>query len=296
MKKALTVSVIIPAYNEEGYIARCLNALLNQTVTPDEIIVVDNNSTDETYAIAESYRRHGVTLVSEPTQGLYAARATGMNMAKGDILCRIDADTEVDSHWVATVQEYMTDPSIQLATGPLGYYDFIAPKTSRNLEDFFLRIALGLGYGFAFGANMAIRRSAWQKLNDTLCDDRTIMEDIDLVIHAQDFDIRPHYIPTFTAMVSSRRMADSPSAFWRYITGHTRTMKKHGTTSIGARYSVAGFMGTYLLLKPLHMFFDPSDRRFRLSYFLAPSSARPDPMMMNEQKPQLRPRTLYNED
>lgn len=294
MKKALTVSVIIPAYNEEGYIARCLDALRRQTVKPDEIIVVDNNSTDNTYEIASRYS--AITLINEPTQGLYAARAAGMNMATGDILCRIDADTEVDAHWIATIKEKMADSSVQLATGPLGYYDFIAPKTSRNLEDFFLRIALGLGYGFAFGANMAIRRTAWQKLSRQLCDDRMIMEDIDLVIHACNFGIKPVYVPKFTAMVSSRRMADSPIAFWRYITGHTRTMKKHGFTSAGAYYSVAGFMTTYFLLKPLHMFFDPQTRRLSLSYYLAPSKARPDPMMMNEQKPRLRPRAVYSED
>lgn len=294
MKKALTVSVIIPAYNEEGYIARCLDALRKQTVLPDEIIVVDNNSTDSTYEIVARYPE--VTLVSESVQGLYAARAAGMNIATGDILCRIDADTEVDARWVATIKQRMADPTVQLATGPLGYYDFIFPKTSRNLEDFFLRIALGLGYGFAFGANMAIRRTAWQKLSRQLCDDRMIMEDIDLVIHARNFGIKPVYVPKFTAMVSSRRMADNPTAFWRYITGHTRTMKKHGFMSAGAHYSVAGFMGTYFLLKPLHMFFDPQIRRLSLSYYFAPSKARPDPMMMNEQQPRLRPRPVYSED
>ena len=58
----IMISVVIPAYNEEKYIENCLKSLLSQEEMPDEIIVVDNNSTDQTSKIVKKYP---VTLISE---------------------------------------------------------------------------------------------------------------------------------------------------------------------------------------------------------------------------------------
>src|SRR6185437_1716246 len=63
-EKPLTLSLVIPAYNEERYIKHCLDAIASQTVTPMEVFVVDNNSTDSTAAIAKNYEF--VQVLSEP--------------------------------------------------------------------------------------------------------------------------------------------------------------------------------------------------------------------------------------
>ncbi len=65
----MKISVVVPAYNEEAVIERCLNALVNQIVPVDEILVVDNNSTDRTAEIAEKYREYGVRVIRETVQG-----------------------------------------------------------------------------------------------------------------------------------------------------------------------------------------------------------------------------------
>src|SRR5687767_1835934 len=99
MNTRLRVSLVIPAYNEESHLRACLDAVAAQTVRPFEVIVVDNNSTDTTVAIARSYSF--VAVMHESQQGIVYARNAGFNAARGDIIARIDADTHLSPNWIA---------------------------------------------------------------------------------------------------------------------------------------------------------------------------------------------------
>ncbi len=81
------LSVIIPAFNEENFLPRCLESLKNQKFKDFEIIVVDNNSTDKTAEIAKKFN---VILFSEKNQGVAYARNKGSEIAKGEILVFTD--------------------------------------------------------------------------------------------------------------------------------------------------------------------------------------------------------------
>ena len=100
-----TVSIVVPARNEEELLPSCLRALTTQDYEgPLEIIVVDNGSTDRT---AERARCSGVTVVSEPRHGYVIALACGFSAATGDIIATTDADTVPPPNWVSTlVREY----------------------------------------------------------------------------------------------------------------------------------------------------------------------------------------------
>lgn len=91
----MLVSVIIPCYNVEAYVARALDSALAQTHRPLEIIAVDNNSTDGTLAILRQYEQRYpelITVLQEPKQGAPAARNLGLRHAKGEWLQFLDAD------------------------------------------------------------------------------------------------------------------------------------------------------------------------------------------------------------
>lgn len=83
-----TVSVIVPTYNNQATIGPCLEAILQQSMSPDEVIVVDNFSTDLTRAIAS---RFGVVIVTHGSERCEQANY-GVEMAKGDYVLRMDAD------------------------------------------------------------------------------------------------------------------------------------------------------------------------------------------------------------
>src|SRR4029450_13839495 len=94
-------SVIVPAYNEAAYLGRALHSLQHQDYDGKyEIIVVDNNSTDDTAAVAA---RYGVRVVSEAEQGVCAARQRGADCARGAIIVSTDADTTQPEDWLATM-------------------------------------------------------------------------------------------------------------------------------------------------------------------------------------------------
>lgn len=277
MLKPLTLSIVIPVYNEESYIGACLEAISRQTEQPDEVLVIDNNSSDQTAAIASRYSF--VTIVHESQQGVAYAHRTGMSSANSDIIGRIDADTVLSTTWVEEVKRSMSDASVSAMVGPNGHYDFVLPRTGLWIEDKLLRGALMLGYDFLFGCNMAIRRSLWYQLEPSLCYANDIFEDMDLVQHMKDAGVSPQYNPHMKVMVSARRVGDTPRDFIYYIHGHVRTARRHGRPIVGAYYAEAWFTFFYLLAKPLHTCFDPSTRRPSLKKFMSPAAPRPNPLL-----------------
>lgn len=189
------VSVIIPAYNEEKNIRKCIVAIQNQTSKPDEIIVVDNNSTDKTSEIAKSM---GVQVVFESRKGTSYARNAGYEKSHGDIILRTDADTIVPKNWVERMKEGFSRKEVGIVCGGVRYYNnhlnWISHLLIFWVDDFF-------GYKAITGPNYGIRRTVWEKIKkDIHNDNRKFHEDLDLAIHAQN---HCQYVRYYDLLVSS---------------------------------------------------------------------------------------------
>ena len=87
---SMSISVVIPAYNAARYIGRALDSVLAQTHKPDEIIVVDDGSTDDTAGIVETYSSQ-VRLIRRENAGASVARNTGINAAKSAVDAMVNA-------------------------------------------------------------------------------------------------------------------------------------------------------------------------------------------------------------
>jgi len=103
------ISVIIPAYNAAQTLPTCLAALKRQTQPPDEIIVVDDGSQDQTAQVA---RANGIQILKQPHQGPAAARNLGISQARGDIVLFTDSDCEPEPTWVAEMTRPFADPRV----------------------------------------------------------------------------------------------------------------------------------------------------------------------------------------
>ena len=225
MKAKHSVSVIIPVYNEEKLIEKCLHALTNQTMPPKEIIVVDNNCTDRTIAIAKNYP---VRIIRETTQGMTPARNAGFDAARGDILARIDADTVVGNGWVEAIKNrFERDSTLVGLSGPATHVTGI-PLPPFVLEGIFgLYTAFFFTFyhqGILFGANCAIRQRVWKMIRTHVCvDDTQVHEDIDLSLHIAPFGSIEK--DTDMAVEISGRRYVSMSFYTDYVVRFVRTLR-----------------------------------------------------------------------
>lgn len=117
------ISVVIPTYNEEKNIERCLEALNEQTIPREDfkVIVVDGQSTDRTVEIAQ---RYADKVIQQVSKGVGGARNDSAMMARGDIIVTTDADCISYSEWLEVVQGHFEDESVIAVTGFLDPLDF----------------------------------------------------------------------------------------------------------------------------------------------------------------------------
>ena len=168
----MTISVIVCAYNEEHYIVPCLRSLLSQSRPPDEIIVIDNASSDGTGKVACGVS--GVRVVHEPRKGLVIARERGRQEALGDVLVYVDADCRAPRTWLERIaRRFAGDPSLIALSGNYRFYDWDWwGRTLLRAYDFTLgpathvlvKYVLGIGVVF-YGGNFAVRREALERID-----------------------------------------------------------------------------------------------------------------------------------
>lgn len=274
MSRRPSVTIVIPAYNEERWIGSCLESCIAQTSAPDEIIVVNNKSTDGTAAVVRRYQRHNSQLnirmlEQNELQGLIPTRNLGFDHARCDVIGRIDADTLIAKDWVEKIRRQFADAAVAAATGPVLYYDMPLRRVGfwgdQRIRNFLQHNATD--QRFLLGANMAIRNSAWQAVRQLahLDLDDQLHEDIDLALtlFKNGFDIA--YEPAMVAGISGRRLEAPARDFWRYITRYTRTTKTHGVKSWTALLAMFFLLLVYLPFRPVRFFYDVEHNRFTLS-------------------------------
>ena len=272
-----TVSGVIPAYNEQDTIEKCLSSFLHQTVRPLEVIVVDNRSTDETAARVRAFTQEhaeelNVRLLKQfDAQGIIPTRDYGMARAKGDVVGRIDADSTLEDGWVEAVQEGFADPSVAAASGPVVYHDMPAPNVGFRADNQIRSTLdkLAKSHRFLFGSNMAVRRSVWNVIVPHLCEDKEdkMHEDIDIALHLHLEGYKVVYLPDMIGGMSARRLEDSPKDFYRYVMRFENTYKAHNIKSATARIPIFIYLTTYFPTKFLRFIYDGDEQKFTFDKF-----------------------------
>ncbi|MFT2710760.1 glycosyltransferase family A protein [Clavibacter sp. Sh2126] len=181
-----TVSVVIPVRDDAGHLRACLRALAGQTVAPDEVVVVDNASRDDS---AEVARAGGARVVHEPVVGIPAAASTGYDAARHEVIARLDADCVPPADWIERLGDVLAArPDIAAVTGAARFLD--GPRALRGvaavayLGAYFASVTLALGHPPLFGSNFALRADAWRQVRHEVHRAGThLHDDIDLSVH-----------------------------------------------------------------------------------------------------------------
>ena len=114
------VSIIIPAYNAQGSIARCLTSVIEQTLAELEILVIDDGSTDQTMAILQQYAKKDArirVLGLLQNSGVAVARNLGIDLAKGTYLGFIDADDYIDRDFYEKLYACAVESGADIVSG-----------------------------------------------------------------------------------------------------------------------------------------------------------------------------------
>jgi glycosyltransferase involved in cell wall biosynthesis len=230
MNKALTITIVIPVYNEEDHLKGCLNSIAAQTVEPDDVIVVDNNSTDKSVEIARQY--NFVRVIKEKKQGIVYARDAGFEGAKSDIIGRIDGDSILPRDWVEYVKKFYETESHRdhALTGGGYFYNLRLPRLNGWLQG---QLAFRVnrfvaGHYILWGSNMAIMKSMWQMVNKDLCRRDDIHEDMDLAIHLHNHGTEITYHEGLRVKVKLKRAVTNRKTLKHHMSRWPNTLRAHG--------------------------------------------------------------------
>ena len=169
----ITVSIVVPAYNEEKYIGRLLASL--QKLPKEnilEILVVDNGSSDKTKEIvriaslAIDGSNQKIRLIDEPKKGVAWARTRGVQEARGEIIAFLDADTYITDKWLPKLLKYFSKEGVVCLSGPTYYYDVsLLTRVGVAVYWWFAAVILAriTGYMGIF-ANLAMRAESLKKI------------------------------------------------------------------------------------------------------------------------------------
>ncbi len=216
------ISVVIPAYNEEASIVRCLKSLENQTIprTEYEIIVVDGNSRDATRDLAAPYADQVMIQTSERVGG---ARNDGIRAASGSLIATTDADCICPPEWLATIEEGFSHDSVVQMYGPIFPIE-TSWKYTLSLAAINFLSSIGYHTGilyYTLGCNTAFRKDAFLKAGMYRCIDAGDDLEIALRMKREGTVQRNRRMQVGFSMRRYRQFGTLHSLYeWMYIVAH----------------------------------------------------------------------------
>jgi glycosyltransferase involved in cell wall biosynthesis len=160
----MRLSIVIPLYNKEKFIDRCLKSLLDQNLSPEEyeIIIVDDGSTDSSYTLACAYAEKHPNIVAhrQKNGGAGAARNTGFELAKGDYIYFLDADDYIAKNSLEFIVELSEQHNLEILgfnTKHVNNTEILENTTTEHPENMTVTISDGI----TFIAERNFRNEAW---------------------------------------------------------------------------------------------------------------------------------------
>lgn len=180
MNEEMKVSVYVPVYNGENTIELCINSLLSQTKNFDEIIIVNDASTDSTLKILEKFKEIKI-INNKHNYGLSKSRNIAINECKYDIVANVDSDIVLDKNWLSKTFEVLKAGEIVFCGGNTkeNYLDNIFNKWRND----YYKLSWGevdiMDPPYIYGSNSIQHKSIWKEVNGYDESLRTAGDDID---------------------------------------------------------------------------------------------------------------------
>ncbi|WP_231915926.1 glycosyltransferase, partial [Rhodococcus sp. EPR-134] len=258
--------MVVPVFNEENSLSNCIERLLIQSEI-DEILVVDNNSTDSTASIIHKFaeKHDRVRYVFEARQGVVHARNAGFDASTGNIIGRIDADTRVQPGWARAVKGFFQRSTAHSAVAGLTYlfespfariHRFALDRQVKQGKFDCERQVLAVA-----GANMAIRKSAWLAVRERVSDRPDIHEDIDLSLCLRKEGMTIGQIADMRAETSGRRGETPPLEYLKYNQASESVLHLHNIMNWRLKLTIWGDSMLHALMWPVYRLYNFEQER-----------------------------------
>jgi glycosyltransferase involved in cell wall biosynthesis len=218
LRRAERVSVVLPVYNRSTYVGEAIESVLAQTLPPDELIVVDDGSTDDSLAVVESFARPCLYVIRQENAGIGAARNRGLGAATGELIAFIDSDDlwERDKLEIQ-VRALLERDEVQLVFGHL--VEFLSPDRADELDGT-LRIATDAVPGL-IATTLLARRAAIERIGP-FDEGLRVGEFVEWMARARDLGLVSRMLPE---IVARRRIHGGNTVLTRANTDYLRAIK-----------------------------------------------------------------------
>lgn len=207
------ITVIVPTFNEEKLVRDCLESLIAQSPQADEILVVDNNSTDNTVktvqAVILENPDSNINLIHEEKQGCHHARETGWRTAQGDVIVHVDADETFPDGWMTRIHEILEEkPELGAFGGVIRFPD--APFIIWLTQVLYNRIypyaqQMVKGFPYLCGGMTVVKREVLEAMNGYVDKPDNQLDDYYLASKAKELGFKLYYTPSLWVNHSLRR-------------------------------------------------------------------------------------------
>ena len=245
------ISIIVPAHNEGEVIARTIESLVALDYPNKEIIVVDDNSSDDTYLKAKPYAVRGdIILVRkrEPRSNKAMALRYGVAFSSGEIIVGIDADTIIQNESLAKIVEYFKDPKVVGVAGNVRVYNTKSLLEKIQAYEYLLAMEIGRKFQSLIqilliipGAFGAFRRKIMRAVGGVDAD--TITEDFDFVLKLR----KTGFKVTFAQDAVAWTIVPTTLSGWvrqriRWAYGQLQSLKKHKDLLFNTKFGLRSIL------------------------------------------------------
>lgn len=218
------ISVVVPIYNVEKYLKKCIDSILAQTYRHLEIILVDDGSPDNCGAICDNYAQEDgrVLVIHKKNGGLSSARNAGLEIAKGELIVFIDSDDWIDANYIEKLYNDISESGADVAVpafcisfenGDCAVDSRLKEITTYSKKEA-LEVFLFNGYLTPCVASKMWKKSLWQKIR---CPEGKLFED---------------QYTTYKLLMLANKIVFDPGVYYYYFKrsgsiGHSSFHKEH---------------------------------------------------------------------
>ena len=166
MFENVKVSIIIPVYNTQKYIKKCLDSVINQTYRNIEIICINDGSTDDSINILKEYKENEprIILIDKKNEGVSTARNVGLDIATGSYIMFVDSDDYVEPQFVEKPLKKITETNTDICV--FGHYEEKKENTIKDIQKNILLTNLSEKYEYSIKDLKGFQYFVWDKIWD----------------------------------------------------------------------------------------------------------------------------------